>query len=631
MKYRAEIDGLRAVAVVPVILFHAGFEVFGGGYVGVDVFFVISGYLITTIILSEMNTGRFSLLNFYERRARRILPALFFVVLCCLPVAWFTLFPTDMKDFAQSLIAVATFSSNFLFWTESGYFDTTAEIKPLLHTWSLAVEEQYYIIFPVFLMIAWRWGKRRIVRILIGVFVVSLLLAHWAAYREPEAGFYLLPARAWELLAGAFVAFYVDRGAAPVRPRVANALSALGLAAIAFAIFGYDSGTPFPSLYAVIPIAGVVAVILFAVPGTLAHRLLSYRPMVGIGLVSYSAYLWHQPILAFYAHAVGHDAPLWHTALMLVATALMSVFTYRFIETPTRRRRVFATRPRVWGFAVTSSVAVVALGVMGTISNGNVFRYPQGVVDLFDRNDEFSRIVWQAKDATRLQDFDPQADTKLLLIGDSNSADLQNALNAVIAPGVSVSSAQVGATCGNLFLPRETFAEFARDDRFDMCAPQHNDLTDPRTEKLIAQADVVILATAWTEWEADLMQQSHARLVREHGDKFWVFGTKSVNFDQQEILNACLKDCMGWQTSPHDKSVEVNAKLTDVLGDRFIDPLEMICAEPGCTTFLGPETIVMYDGFHLTPQGSDWLGERLRDRGYIEAMGLNGGQVGARR
>ncbi|NHQ74693.1 acyltransferase [Roseovarius gahaiensis] len=624
MKYRAEIDGLRAVAVVPVILFHAGFEVFGGGYIGVDVFFVISGYLITSIILTEMNEGRFSLLNFYERRARRILPALFFVVLCCLPVAWFTLFPTDMKDFAQSLIAVATFSSNFLFWSESGYFDTAAEIKPLLHTWSLAVEEQYYIIFPVFLMLAWRWGTGRIVKILIGVFVFSLLLAHWAAYQEPEAGFFLLPARAWELLAGAFIAFYVDKRTVAVRPALANALSALGLVAIAFAIFAYDSGTPFPSFYAVVPVAGVVAVILFAVPGTLAHRLLSWRPMVAIGLVSYSAYLWHQPILAFYGHTMGHNAPLWHTGLMLLATALLSVFSYRYVETPTRHRKVFGSRPTIWGFAVTSSVAVIALGVMGAASNGNVFRYPQGVVDLFDRNDEFSRIVWQAKDATRLQDFDPDAETKLLLIGDSNSADLQNALNAVIAPGVSVVSAQVGATCGNLFLPREKFAEFLREDRFNMCAPQHNDLSDPKTDKLIAQADVVILATAWTEWEADLMQDSHARLVDKYGEKFWVFGTKSVEFDRPEILNACLDDCMAWQTTPHETAVEVNAKLTEALGDRFIDPLEMICAAPGCTTFLGPETIVMYDGFHLTPEGSVWLGEQLKANGYLAKMGLGG-------
>jgi peptidoglycan/LPS O-acetylase OafA/YrhL len=173
MKYRAEIDGLRALAVLPVILFHAGFEKFSGGYVGVDVFFVISGYLITTIIISEMAEDNFSILNFYERRARRILPALFFVMLACFPFAWFWLAPDDLKDFGESLFAVSIFSSNILFWLESGYFDTAAELKPLLHTWSLAVEEQFYILFPIFLILTWRFGVKEILILLLLFFLTS--------------------------------------------------------------------------------------------------------------------------------------------------------------------------------------------------------------------------------------------------------------------------------------------------------------------------------------------------------------------------------------------------------------------------------------------------------------------------
>ena len=209
MKYRAEIDGLRALAVLPVILFHAGFEWFSGGFVGVDVFFVISGYLITTIIISEMAEGKFSIVNFYERRARRILPALFFVMAACLPFAWLWLMPNDLKDFGQSLVAVSIFSSNFLFWLESGYFDTAAELKPLLHTWSLAVEEQYYILFPVFLMLTWRLGIKWILILLSIVFLVSLGVAQWGAYNMPSAAFFLFPTRGWELLIGVFAAFYL--------------------------------------------------------------------------------------------------------------------------------------------------------------------------------------------------------------------------------------------------------------------------------------------------------------------------------------------------------------------------------------------------------------------------------------
>ena len=194
MNYRAEIDGLRALAVLPVIFFHAGFEWFNGGYIGVDVFFVISGYLITTIIISEMSEERFSIVNFYDRRARRILPALFFVMAMCIPFAWFWLTPNDLKDFGQSLVAVSIFSSNILFWLESGYFDTASELKPLLHTWSLAVEEQYYILFPLFLMIMWRLRINWILIFLFIAFLTSLGFAQWAAYNSPSAGFYILPA-----------------------------------------------------------------------------------------------------------------------------------------------------------------------------------------------------------------------------------------------------------------------------------------------------------------------------------------------------------------------------------------------------------------------------------------------------
>ena len=201
MKYRAEIDGLRALAVVPVILFHAGFELFSGGFVGVDVFFVISGYLITTILIEDIDNNRFSIVNFYDRRARRILPALFFVMLVCIPFAWMWMLPNQMNDFAKSLVAVTLFASNILFWRESGYFDAAAEEKPLLHTWSLAVEEQYYLLFPIFLILAWRFGKNRVFWMIVLMAAISLLLSEWGWRNQTTANFYLAPTRAWELFA----------------------------------------------------------------------------------------------------------------------------------------------------------------------------------------------------------------------------------------------------------------------------------------------------------------------------------------------------------------------------------------------------------------------------------------------
>ena len=285
MKYRAEIDGLRALAVLPVILFHAGFEWFSGGFVGVDVFFVISGYLITTIIISEMSEGKFSIVNFYERRARRILPALFFVMAACLPFAFLWLTPNELKDFGQSLVAVSTFSSNILFWHEGGYFDAAAELKPLLHTWSLAIEEQYYILFPIFLMLTWRLGIKWILILLSIVFFISLGIAQWGAYNSPTAAFFLLPTRGWELLVGVFAAFYLKYNTHLKSHSLNQALSLLGFCLIVYSIIAFDETTPFPSLYTLVPTIGTGLLILCTVPKTLVHKLLSLKFIIGIGLI----------------------------------------------------------------------------------------------------------------------------------------------------------------------------------------------------------------------------------------------------------------------------------------------------------------------------------------------------------
>jgi len=369
LKYRAEIDGLRALAVIPVILFHAGFELFRGGFVGVDVFFVISGYLIATILVQDIEGGQFSILRFYERRARRILPALFFVMLACFPAAWFWLSPRDFKDFGQSLIAVSLFSSNFLFWLESGYFSTAAEFKPLLHTWSLAVEEQYYILFPLFLALTWRLGLRRVSLILFALFATSLLVAHWGAYRHPSATFFLLPTRGWELLLGVFVALLMKNQSLVLSPAVNQFLSLLGLTSVLLAFFLFDQKTPFPSFYALIPTVGTALLLLCAVPKTLAYRLLSDRSLVGIGLVSYSAYLWHQPIIAFYRHRFSEDLSFLVGSLVLLLSLAIAYVSWRWIESPFRSSSIIGLRG-VLGFSLAGIFLFTIAGATVYSSNG---------------------------------------------------------------------------------------------------------------------------------------------------------------------------------------------------------------------------------------------------------------------
>lgn len=376
MNYRPEIDGLRAVAVLPVILFHAGFQSFSGGFVGVDVFFVISGYLISTLILADLQKGTFSLARFYERRARRVLPALYVVMLASLPLAGWLLMPHDLNRYSQSLVAVASFSSNILFYLTSGYFETANELKPLLHTWSLAVEEQYYLLFPLVLLLTWRLRRSGLIALLALLAGASLAGAHWAAYRAPDFAFYMLPTRGWELLLGSFAALYLlsatytSQPAAPhPAPLSHEAAGSLGLLLIAYAVFAFDRHTPYPSLYTLVPTLGSVLVILFATQQTRVGRQLSQRLWLGLGLVSYSAYLWHQPLLAFTRMAAPGAFSLGIKLMLVAATFGVAFLSWRYVERPFRNQDVIG-RLTLWTLAAALALIFIALGSIGTATNG---------------------------------------------------------------------------------------------------------------------------------------------------------------------------------------------------------------------------------------------------------------------
>ena len=357
LKYRAEIDGLRALAVIPVILFHAGFHLFSGGYVGVDVFFVISGYLITTILITDIDSGRFSITKFYERRARRILPALCLVVVVCVPFAWMWMLPNQLEEFARSVVAVSLFGSNILFWRESGYFAAAAEEKPLLHTWSLAVEEQYYLFFPIFLFFAWRFGKSRVFWMIVLMSCASFILSEWAWRNAPSANFYLAPTRAWELLAGSIAAFIVrDHGI-----QKNNTLAFAGLGLILAAIFLFDETTPFPSAYALLPVFGTFLIVIYADQRTLAARILSWKPFVAIGLVSYSAYLWHQPLFAFAKIKFVTEVPTGVQLVLILLTGGLAWLSWRFVEQPFRGKQI--SRRRIFELSAMSMIVFMAIGI----------------------------------------------------------------------------------------------------------------------------------------------------------------------------------------------------------------------------------------------------------------------------
>lgn len=444
--YRADIDGLRTVAVLPVLFHHAEFSWISGGFVGVDIFFVISGFLITSILMSDIDAGRFSILNFYERRARRILPALTAVIVFCIPFALMLMTPEEFKDFSQSLIATLLFVSNILFWLETGYFHPDAEEKPLLHTWSLAIEEQYYIFLPIFLFLMWRYQRRYLLASIIVIAVASLAFSEWGWRNAPTANFYLIFSRAWELFAGSICALIAGR----VRIPDGNALwrnlpSTAGLLMIAVALFTFDDKTPFPSLLGLLPVVGVALILLYSRTRTLSFALLSLAPIVFIGKISYSLYLWHQPLFAF--ARIGSTGELTDGIYLLLigCTFVLAVLSFYFIETPFRtpNPRYLKTRGGVFAASALASVAICAVGLWGQVTKGRealwiahadpttvkVYRMVKSIKqDKYNLIDDGKCRIVSAELEPELQDRIRACRDKhgpgILLIGDSIAGDL---------------------------------------------------------------------------------------------------------------------------------------------------------------------------------------------------------------
>jgi peptidoglycan/LPS O-acetylase OafA/YrhL len=271
LKYRSEIDGLRFWAILPVILFHAGFQIARGGFIGVDIFFVISGYLITSIIISDYHQGKFSLVMFYERRARRILPALYAMVLTAIIAGWFTFRPRDYQDLLASAVATVFFASNVFSYLTTDYFSQDAQTIPLLHAWTLAVEEQYYVFAPLLLVALLRFRKRVLWTTLALLGLLSLALAHYLSLRSPTFNYFLIPTRAWELAAGSLAAVYLFYKGTPRKSLPNEIVAGIGFALILLSIFMMDENTPYPSLFTVVPVLGAVCIVLFATSGSLVQ------------------------------------------------------------------------------------------------------------------------------------------------------------------------------------------------------------------------------------------------------------------------------------------------------------------------------------------------------------------------
>ena len=621
IKYRAEIDGLRALAVLPVILFHAGVGAFSGGFVGVDVFFVISGFLITQILLNDLEAGKFSLITFYERRARRILPALFFVVICCIPFAWLWMLPTQARDFSQSLIAVSLFASNFLFWSESGYFETAAEDKPLLHTWSLAVEEQFYVLFPLLLLLLWRRGSRVTLLCIAVTSVLSLVASEWMQRSDPTGNFFLAPSRAWELMAGSMAAYWVQYR----RPVPNDLLALLGLVLIVSAIFVYDHATPFPGIYAIPPVLGTVLIVLFSGGSGLVTRILSARMFVAIGLISYSAYLWHQPLFAF-ARLRAQAEPAPHIMLALaVLSLLLAWFTWRWIEQPARQRAgFFGTRKGVFVFSGSVSILLIVLGVIGHKANGFESRFSRialgetGYGEMHKAlNNQFSdcsseEILAQSErwnDLVRCKQTH-SGKPDIILLGDSHAEHLFLGLAEA--------------------MPDSSMAYYIRNGHL---APGDSVFSVIMRELVESEKPLSILVSMYymrrfeESPEARIALFESLNALREAGHRVTLLGDVPafpIHPEKCVFVNDAGREPRSCSISPQDlraqlETYEATLKaISNRLGVPFIPLYEPLCESSRCG-MVSSGRILYSDIHHLNPTGSRlvgaYLAERLRQSG----------------
>lgn len=432
MNYRNEINGLRAIAVTAVILFHAGFDLFKGGFLGVDVFFVISGFLITSIILESLADDKFSFSDFYARRARRILPALLVLLVVCILPAWLLLFPDQMKLFATSMGCAAIFISNFFYMTQAGYFAPNALEDPLIHLWTLSIEEQFYLFAPALIVIIWKYARRMLNVTLLVIMLASIIYGYWKSAQSPDATFFNSAARAWELLFGSLTASLVRscQGSTSVSYLARNIITTTALFLIFACIATSSEYVGFPGLPYYITISSTAIFLWLADEKTWAGKILCLRPIAHVGLISYSAYLWHQPILAF-ARILWNveQIPLFRY-LILIPIFIAAHLSWKYVENPFKHPGWNGWR--MWGLAV-SLVALFSFGVTGNLTVGfekwHSSQIPKSVQKTFDDTPVKLDCAPAAGNAPGGTDFckfgSPNAAPSVAVFGDSHSLPLR--------------------------------------------------------------------------------------------------------------------------------------------------------------------------------------------------------------
>ena len=642
--HRADIDGLRALAIVPVLLFHAGLQVLGGGYVGVDVFFVISGYLITGLLVDGRPHGP-PIAQFYQRRFRRIVPALFVVAACSSAAAWVLLQPDQLIAFAGTLMLLPVFASNIRLWKQSGYFDVAAETVPLLHTWSLAVEEQFYAVFPLLVWLVRRYGQGRYALWFGLIAAISLASSIWGVAHNPSVAFYSAHARAFELLLGALVA--VAALPALTHRFSRETVSCIALLLILVPMIAYGKTTPFPGLAALPPALGAALLIHAGSSGaTLVSQALSARPCVLVGLISYSLYLWHWPLLVF--AQIASPLPLGFAlkAAILLLAAGLATLTWWAVETPFRRRTL-CPAPRqllLAGAACGVSLGLFGLAVMA--GHGWPQRIPLAIRAQVLANSAMRtqiayppacrrnfRHVFDAKELAVQCPIGGQGGKTILFWGDSQIEQLYPLLADLARDGVPADTKLAAMTSGgcppvpglNSIAPGFDCAgfnqrAFLRAQQPDIDSVVFASAPYPAASLCQAGAGCLPFADA-TEYEAHVTKAFAAQLrtlANAHKKIIVILPFPSYPVAIPDYLNRTL--ALGQEPSLHLTRAQHLAQTqafaqafraaAEAAGAQIIDPSEILC--PDGTCLYQRDRVSLYsDASHLGPDAARSMREVL--------------------
>ncbi len=616
MKYRADIDGLRALAIIPVLFYHVGVPGFAGGFVGVDVFFVISGYLICGMIDADIKAGSFSLANFYKRRILRILPALFVMFVVTSVLAYAYCLPVELEEYSKSLASAVGSASNVYFASTAGYFDAPAATKPLLHTWSLGVEEQFYLIAPLLMLLAYRFLPKRAKLLFAILAVLSFAAALVVSYRNTDFVFYLTPFRAWELALGALLAI----GFFPV-PETAFSRNICGVTGMLLVLGAVVFGSASEPLLAVTSLASIGSALLIASSErgpSMAGRLLSLRPFVFIGLISYSLYLWHWPLIVFQrtdgllvADASGTTIEL---ALILVSFGV-ACLSWKFVELPFRAKARDTSKTAVFGVAATAMASAFALCGLVLIANGAPFRFPDRVVAIasylaYDPSAAFrSGSCYLASNRQHLDVHtcmtpDPKR-PNYLLVGDSHAAHLWFGLHSAM-PEVNIMQATVGA-CRPVIQPVSLL------DTRACPKVMHFVFNDFLAHNKV---DKVLLSASWKDEDIPALSTT-LDLLRLKGIDVIVLGP-IVEYDDalprllaDEILYNKPSTASAMRTPGIRERDRAMSRIVTAKGATYISVYDLVCHRGRCDEFAEGDIPMQFDAGHLTRQGSIEVGRRL--------------------